>query len=156
MKSLARPSFFRVFDLLQGATNPGLKQSSWTHDGIMWERERHSFTGPKHGQTIEIVTVTRPGKRGWSVMIVKEYWWVGKESKPVKAARWAKPIEGQRSDIMNWFRAQEASLDRRLDAAANLEVRSNGVEDMALFDEGDDDDPNGGSRTDPDAIESRK
>lgn len=113
MKSLAQPSFFRIFDLLLGTTNPGLKLSSWTHDGAAWERERHSFTGAKHGQTIEIVTLTHPGRRGWSVMIVKEYWWVGKESKAVKAARWAKPIEGQRSDIVNWFRRQEAMLDNR-------------------------------------------
>jgi hypothetical protein len=114
MKSLAQPSFFRVFDLLLGTTNPGLKLSSWTRDGVEWERERHSFMGPKHGQTIEIVTLTRPGRRGWSVMIVKEYWWVGKESKAVKSVRWAKPIEGQRCDIMNWFRAQEAKLDHRV------------------------------------------
>ena len=112
MKSLAQPSFFRVFDLLLGATNPGLKLSSWTHDGVAWERERHGFTGPKHGQTIEIVTLTRPGKHGFSIMIVKEYWWVGKENRAVKAVRWAKPIDGERRDILNWFRAQEAALDR--------------------------------------------
>jgi hypothetical protein len=113
MKSLSHPSFFRVFDLLLGTTNPTLKLASWSHEGIGWERERHSFMGPKHGQTIEIVTVTKAGKRGWSVMIVKEYWWVGKDRKAAKSVRWAKPIEGQRSDIMNWFRAQEARLDRR-------------------------------------------
>jgi len=116
MKSLARPSFFRVFDLLLGMTNPGLKLASWTHDGVTWERERHSFTGPKHGQTIEIVTLSRSGKRGWSVMVVKEYWWVGKESKALKALRWAKPIDGRHGDILAWFRAQEAALGRQLDA----------------------------------------
>jgi hypothetical protein len=118
MKNLAQPSFFRVFDLLQGTTNPGLKLSSWSRDGVDWERERHSFMGPKHGQTIEIVTLTKPGRRGWSVMIVKEYWWVGKENKAVKSVRWAKPIDGHRSDIMNWFRAQEAKLDRRFAVGA--------------------------------------
>jgi hypothetical protein len=116
MKSLAQPSFFRTFDLLLGATNPGLKHSSWTRDGVAWERERHSFTGPKHGLSIEIVTLTRPGRRGWSIMIVKEYWWVGKESKAVKSTRWAKPIEGRREDIMHWFRAQESALNRELAA----------------------------------------
>jgi hypothetical protein len=139
MKTMARPSFFRVFDLLLGTTNPGLKLSSWTHDGIAWERERHSFTGPKHGQTIEIVTLTRPGKRGWSVMIVKEYWWVGKESRAVKSVRWAKPIDGQRSDIMNWFRAQEAALDHKLAIGGALPApHSKGVEEIEIFDDGDD------------------
>lgn len=110
MKSLAQPSFYRVFDLLLSTTNPGLKQSSWMYDGIRWERERHSFVGPTHGQTIEIVILTRPGKRGWSLMVVKEYWWVGKNNKPVKAQRWAKAIEGQRAHIIEWFRAQERAL----------------------------------------------
>jgi hypothetical protein len=139
MKSLARPSFFRVFDLLLGTINPGLKQSSWTFDGVAWERERHSFMGPKHGQTIEICTLTRPGKRGWSVMIVKEYWWVGKESRAVKAVRWAKPIDGQRNDIMNWFRAQEATFDHQLVVKGASPVpHSKGAKDVEIFDESDD------------------
>jgi hypothetical protein len=48
MKNLAHPSFFRVFDLLVAETNPGLKRSSWTHDGVAWERERQAdaFTSP--------------------------------------------------------------------------------------------------------------
>jgi hypothetical protein len=139
MKSLARPSFFRIFDLLLGTTNPGLKLSSWTLDGVTWERERHSFMGAKHGQTIEIFTLTRPGKRGWSVMIVKEYWWVGKESKAVKALRWAKPIDGQRTDILSWFRAKETELDRRLTVgSASPATPSTGVEEIEIFDEGDD------------------
>lgn len=137
MKSLARPSFFRVFDLLLGATNPGLKLSSWSRDGIEWERERHSFTGARHGQTIEIVTVTRPGGRGWSVMIVKEYWWVGRESKAIKSVRWAKPVDGNRADIMNWFRAQEAKLDHQLVAGLKSAIAPDeGVDEIEIIDDG--------------------
>jgi hypothetical protein len=117
MKSLAQPSFFRVFDLLLGAANPGLKLTSWSHDGVGWERERHSFTGATHGQSIEIVTVTHTGKRGWRLMVVKEYWWAGKETKAIKSVKWAKAIDGQRNEILNWFRAQEADLDRKLTRA---------------------------------------
>src|ERR1700691_1737654 len=135
MKTLAQPSFFRVFDLLLGTTNPGLKLSSWTYEGLAWERERHSFTGATHGQTIEIVTVTKAGKRGWSVMIVKEYWWAGKESKALKSLRWAKPIEGQRSDIMNWFRGQEATLDRRMIGDRSRTARVAEPDDMEIFDD---------------------
>jgi hypothetical protein len=140
MKSLAQPSFFRVFDLLLGTTNPGLKLSTWTRDGVDWERERHSFMGAKHGQTIEIVTLTKPGRRGWSVMIVKEYWWVGKENKAVKSLRWAKPIDGQRSDIMNWFRAQEAKLDHRIgvgDESSNSHDKD--ADEIEIIDESIDD-----------------
>jgi|SRR5580704_1495680 hypothetical protein len=137
MKSLAHPSFFRVFDLLVGATNPGLKLSSWTRDDIAWERERHSFTGPTHGQAIEVFTATRSGRHGWSLMIVKEYWWVGKESKAVKAVRWAKPIDGRRSDIMDWFRDQEASLDSKL-AARTATPREPNDAEIEIFNAGDD------------------
>jgi hypothetical protein len=105
MKNLAHPSFFRVADLLVAESNPGLKRSSWPHDGVAWEWERHSFTGLKHGLSIEIVTVTRPGRRGWSVMIVKEYWWIGSEGRALKALRRSKPTAGQSSDILDLFLA---------------------------------------------------
>lgn len=129
MKSLSQPSFFRVFDLLLGGANPGFKLSSWTHDGVNWERERHSFAGANHGQTIEIVTVTRPGKRGWSIMIVKEYWWAGKENKPLKTLRWAKPLAGQRTHILEWFRAQEVALRPRWAASDRARLAESAIED---------------------------
>jgi hypothetical protein len=98
MKNLTHSSFLRLFDLLFGAGNPGTKLSSWTHRGVLWERERHSFTGPKHGLSIEIVTVSRPGKRGWSLMVVKEFWWAGNENKALKSLHWAKPVAGRPGD----------------------------------------------------------
>ena len=146
MKSFARPSFFRVFDLLVSTTNPSLKLTRWTHDGITFERERHSFSGPRHGLTIEIVTLAHGGRRPWTLMVTKEYWWAGPDSKAFKNLRWARPLSGQRSDILAWMRAQEVALegasgsarksslfdapdsadDRRdeVDAAAGLERRN--------------------------------
>ena len=112
MKSFARPSFFRVFDLMLSAGNPGLKRSRWTFDGVEFEREKHSFLGPKHGVAIEIFTLNRGGRRGWTLMVTKEYWWVGEESKALKSLRWARPTSGQRGDIMAWLREQESALDR--------------------------------------------
>lgn len=112
MKNLAHPAFFRAFDLLIGASNPGLKRTRWHHDGVDFERERLSFAGASHGLSIEILTLTRSGRRGWSLMVTKEYWWAGPDSKAFKNLRWARPVSGQRSDILNWMRAQEAALDR--------------------------------------------
>jgi len=110
VKSFAHPSFFRLFDLLLSLINPGLKRSHWTHDGVQFERERHSVTGPRHGLAIEIFTLTRLGRHGWSLMVVKEYWWAGEESKALKNLRWARPISGQRSHILSWLRAQEIKI----------------------------------------------
>ena len=118
MKSFAHPSFFRLFDLLLSLTNPGLKRSHWTHDGVEFERDRHSATGPKHGLTIEIFTLTRPGRHGWSLMVTKEYWWVGEESKALKNLRWARPTGGQRSEILAWLRSQEAHVGRMFSSNA--------------------------------------
>jgi hypothetical protein len=112
MKSLGDPSFFRLFDLLVGATNRGLKRSYWTHDGVEFERDRHSASGPKHGLTIDIFTLTRPGRRGWSLIVIKEYWWAGAENKPVKSLRWARLISGQRGDALSWLRAQDTMVGR--------------------------------------------
>ncbi len=114
MKTFASPSFFRAFDLLLSETNPGLKQSRWSGGGVEFERERHNFIGPGHEFTIEIFTLTKPGRRGWSLMVVKEYWWVGKESDAGRMPHWAKLKEGERADVLAWFRNRELLLEQRL------------------------------------------
>jgi len=113
VKNFAHPSFFRLFDLLLSLTNPGLKRSHWTYDGVQFERERHSATGPRHGLAIEIFTLTRSGRRGWSLIVIKEYWWAGEESKALKNLRWARPTSGQRGDILSWLRAQDTKIGRQ-------------------------------------------
>ena len=113
VQSLARPSFFRMFDLLVGQSNPGLKRTRWTHDGAEFERERHSFTSARHGIVIDIVTISLKGRRGWSLMVTKEYWW-GPDDKPFKNIRWARPLSGQRGDLLTWLRSQESALERTL------------------------------------------
>jgi hypothetical protein len=136
MKSLARPSFFRLFDLLLSLTNPGLKRSHWTHDGVDFERERHSVMGPKHGLAIEIFTLRRPGRRGWSLMVTKEYWWAGEESKALKNLRWARPISGQRADILSWLRTQEARIGRESFVGDNVADTGDDGE-LAAIEDGD-------------------
>lgn len=115
MRSLARPSFFRVFDLLVSQGNPGLKRTHWNYADADFERERHSFTSARHSIVIDIITVTRKGRRGWSLMVTKEYWW-GPDEKPFKSLRWARPLTGQRNDLFGWLRAQEVDLERALKA----------------------------------------
>jgi hypothetical protein len=136
MKSFARPSFFRLFDLLVCTTNPGLKRSSWTFDSVEFEREKHSFMGPRHGVAIEIFTLTHRGRRPWTLMVTKEYWWVGQESRALKNLRWARPTSGQRSDILAWLRTQEATLERS-SSIAHLSDRPAGQ--MAAVAHDDDD-----------------
>lgn len=113
MKNFASPSFFRVFDLLLSTSNLGLKKPRWSFGGVLWEHDRYTFNGPKHGLAIDIITLTHQGRRGWSLMVAKEYWWVGEESKPLKNLRWARPTAGRREDIIAWLRTQETALERQ-------------------------------------------
>ena len=112
MKSLATPSFFRTFDLLVGASNPGLKLTHWTYDGVEWVRDRYSVTGRNHGFVIEIITLTRSGRRGWCLLVAKEHWWAGSRIEAIKSTQWSRAVNGQRKDILEWFRKHEKALDR--------------------------------------------
>ena len=44
MKTLASASFFRVFDLLLGTSNPGLRLDAWEIGDVRFEHERHITT----------------------------------------------------------------------------------------------------------------
>ena len=129
MKSLAHPSFFRAFDLLLSTINPALRRSHWVHDGVEFAHERHSFSSPRHGFTIEIVTLTRPGRRGWSLMVTKEYWWTGPDSKPFKDLRWVRPVSGQRADMLSWMRAEDAALERAFTSRHTLAEPEASIDD---------------------------
>lgn len=136
MRSFGDPAFFRVFDLLLSLTNPGSKRSHWRHDNVDFERERHSVTNPRHGLAIEIFTLMRPGRRGWSFIVIKEYWWAGEESKVLKNLRWARPISGQRADILAWLRAQEAKIGNK-SFSEDSEADAGDHQEFADIDEGD-------------------
>jgi len=53
-------------------------------------------------------------------MVVKEYWWAGEQSKALKNVRWARATSGQRGGILQWFRTQEAALDRSAGSSGKL------------------------------------
>jgi hypothetical protein len=121
MKSLARPSFFRLFELLVSRGNPGAKKSEWSYDGVAFERERHSFTGPRYGFAVEVHTLTASGRQRWALMVTKEHWWLGNESTVLRSVRWAKPLRGQRADIMTWLREKERQFDNELGDLSHLD-----------------------------------
>src|SRR6266571_1730835 len=134
MKSLQRPSFFRMFDLLLSTTNPGFKLSRWTHDGVEFERERHSFSSPRHGLTIEIVTLTRSGRRAWPLMVTKEYWWAGTESKAFKNPPWA--CKTNRANALGASVARRCGNNDEGNEFPPIRLSRNPVA-VRMFDEGD-------------------
>ena len=117
MKGFTSPSLFRVIDLLLARSNPSLKLSNWTHDGVDWQRERHSFGGSTHDFAIEVIKLRRPGRHGWTLMVVKEFWWAGNHGRELRNSHWAQLISGNRNDALAWLRDQEAAVERDLASA---------------------------------------
>lgn len=111
MKTFASPSLFRTFDLLLSTTNPGLKLSQWKSDDVEWSRERHSFTGPDHSFAVEVTTLTHGGRQAWSLMVVKEFWWMGAQAKDLRSTQWARLLQGRRKDALSWLDQQEKALE---------------------------------------------
>jgi hypothetical protein len=112
MKTFASPSFFRTFDLLMDAANPGTKLMQWSYDGVEWVRDRYSVTGRNHAFAIEIISLTRPGRHGWGLIVTREHWWAGAGADAIRTGRWARPVSGRRKDIIEWFRKQQAEIER--------------------------------------------
>jgi hypothetical protein len=114
MKNFTGASFFRTFDLLIGVTNPGAKLTHWVVEGVDCERERHSFAGANYGFAIEVFRLTRSARRGWGILVVREFWWRAQASDPLKRVQWARPTEGRRNNILGWSASRKAgSADRR-------------------------------------------
>jgi hypothetical protein len=100
-----------MFDLLIGTSNPGMKLDAWEVGGVQFERSRHSFSSRSHSFSVDIFMLTRPGIRGWQLLVTKEYWWAGRHKRPIKTQRWSQPIGGSRRDIMTWLREREQALE---------------------------------------------
>jgi len=111
VKTLASRSFFRTFDLLLAAANPSTMPSCWNQDGVACARERHSFGSGTYNFAVEVVTMTRPGRQGWTLMVVKEFWWTGDREKELRSTRWAQVLSGRRNDVIAWMHKQEERLD---------------------------------------------
>jgi len=85
MKAFASPSFFRTFDLLLSTTNPGREHSRGMFDSVEWERERHSFASQNYKVALEVFTPVHPGRDGWKLMVIKEFWWAGTQKDVLKS-----------------------------------------------------------------------
>jgi hypothetical protein len=109
MRSLGDPAFFRIFDALVAQANPPgrAKRPSWSIDGTDWRSERHTFSGASHNFTMEICTIVKLPPNGWTLLVVKEFWWIADQRQPLRDLRWAKLTAGSRAEAMNWLRKQE-------------------------------------------------
>ncbi len=109
MRKIGDPSFFRIVDRLLAPASSRVPLIRWSIDGVDWRRERHSFSGPSHGFTVEVCTATNTTKPQWILLIVKEYWRDAND-KSIKAMQWAHVENGNRADVALWLEQQERRL----------------------------------------------
>lgn len=110
MRSFGDPSFFRLLHTLLGEAGSDLRRTKWTHRGVNWLRERHSFTSNTVSFAIEQYLITKPNPNGWSLLVVKEMWWDG-EDKSIRSTQWAKPLSGKRAKTLEWLKAEERRVN---------------------------------------------
>lgn len=110
MRTFADPSFFRLFHALLDDSCPDRQQTQWSHRGIAWMHQRHSFTGVVCGFGIHQYMMAKTGSHGWSLLVVKEHWWTVRGETSLRATEWAKPLTGKRSHIMDWLRSEERRI----------------------------------------------
>lgn len=104
--------FFNLLALIAASSNPG-RADHWQSDQVNWTRERLSHKGPRFECQIELLTLRHAGRRGWTLLAGHETWWDGKKRDPFRNGRWVHLTEGTRRDVLKWFAAREADLDRR-------------------------------------------
>ncbi len=119
MRTLANPSFFRLIAMLLSEADVGMRRTRWSHRGVEWRREWHTFSGARSGFAIDQYVITKSNPNGWSLLVVKEMWWDG-DDKPIRTTQWAKPLSGPRPRMMEWLRAEERRIAARPLPAATI------------------------------------
>jgi hypothetical protein len=107
MKTLGQAAFFRVFDRVVRPQATIDETPAWTVDGVDWRRQRVTQRGAGPGFAVEIFVGEKPGRNGWTLMVVRESWWDGEKADPVKDRQWSHLVRGRKSDALAWFQTQE-------------------------------------------------
>jgi hypothetical protein len=112
MKNFASVSFFRVFDHKIRPTDLVGAGPTWSVDGVNWTHTRQTFDGVDFKHSTDVFLGVCPGRRAWTVMVVREGWWVGQKTSPIRNSQWAQFLAGDRTAALTWFKAQEALPNR--------------------------------------------
>ena len=112
---LGDTSFFNLFALVAGATNPDRSCDAWDVDHVHWTRERMSHRGPSFAFQVELHTLTHDGRRGWTLLLGHETWWDSEGRDAFRNGRWVHVTRGRRDDVLAWFVKREAELDDKAD-----------------------------------------
>lgn len=103
LKGFSTSTFLLCFDRLMRSGEAAPAQTRWLAHGLSWTRERHSFYGLDHSITTEIVRASAAGPKSWTLMMVREGWWVGSGVDPIKTRQWAHLVKGERAKALADF-----------------------------------------------------
>lgn len=109
---LGDTKFFNLFALLATASNPGRKDC-WQCGEVSWSRERSTLRTAHYSYQLELHVLRRGGRRPWTLLAAHETWWDQKRKDAFRNGRWVHLSEGTRQDVLKWFAAREAELERK-------------------------------------------
>jgi hypothetical protein len=66
VRKIGDAAFFRIVDRLLEPGTTRVPRTSWSIDGVEWQRERHSYAGTSHGFTVTWRSTSAPPTR-WSM-----------------------------------------------------------------------------------------
>ena len=112
MNSFADTSFFLLFEEILRRDRPKDGPAEWSASGVSWQQARHTYEGATYGFATEIFRATKTSKGGWSLIVVKEHWWAGRNGEVIRSAQWAKPLAGSRATIMTWLNQRKKDIER--------------------------------------------
>jgi hypothetical protein len=100
-------AFFRALDSLMPLSAAKAAGGRWRQGGVAWHRERHGYTGPEYGFSVEVTTGEKPDAPAWTLVLVKEYWWNVATGAAIKTTQWAHVRKGRRADVIAWLRREQ-------------------------------------------------
>ena len=102
--------FFNLFSLIASTSNADRDRDAWRAGDVAWTRERTSFKGPQYALQMEVHTLDRVDKRGWTLIVARETWWASDGRKAFRDGQWVHLCRSARRDVEKWFSEQEAFL----------------------------------------------
>jgi hypothetical protein len=112
VKSFADTSFFLLFEEILRRDQPKDAADRWVTAGVSWLHARHSYQGGDYGFAVETYEASSSAKN-WTLIVVKEHWWAGRNGEVIRSAHWAKPLRGSRASIISWLKSRQREIEER-------------------------------------------
>lgn len=114
MRNFNDARFANVFGRIHMAINPGLRAYHWQADGVDWRREHMSHHGADYSFQCETYVLKSLGvKKTWVFMYVSDTWWDMGGKSVLRSHYWGKLMQGKKTDVIAWMKAQEEKLDKK-------------------------------------------